>query len=83
MYIHVIGQIVTILWTTQLYHMSMLMFIPIAGRSGGGSNPDLMIGHNSAALTVLITSYLVSLIPGFDYIFNPFATVTEFYIFSS
>lgn len=59
MYVHVIGQSVAILWTSQLYHMALLMFIPIAGRSGAGTNPDTMIGYMSAALTVLIVSYMV------------------------
>lgn len=59
MYVHVLGQIVSILWTTQLYHITLLMFIPIAGRSGAGANPDYVVGYMSAALTVLIVSYMV------------------------
>lgn len=59
MYVHVLGQVVTIFWATQMYHMSMLMFIPIAGRTGGGTNPDVMVGINSVGLTLLITSYMV------------------------
>ena len=59
MYVHLACQIVTVFWTTQLYHITMLMFIPIAGRSGGSTNPDYMIAYITVLLTVLITSYLV------------------------
>lgn len=60
LYVHVLGQILLILWTTQLYHITLLMFIPIAGRSGAGTNPDFMIGYISVALTILTISYMVS-----------------------
>lgn len=59
MYVHIVGQVVSVLWTTQLYHITLLMFIPIAGRSGAGTNPDYTIGIMSVALTTLIFSYLV------------------------
>lgn len=61
-YVHIFGQIVTILWTTHLYHITIMMFIPISGRSGGGTNPEFMIGYLSVGLTVLITSYLTPLV---------------------
>lgn len=59
LYIHLVGQVLIIMWTTQLYHTAVLMFIPIAGRSGAGTNPDLMIGYMSVVLTLLVTSQLV------------------------
>lgn len=60
MYIHLIGQVITILWTTSFYHSIVGMFIPIAGRSGGVHNPDVTIGMICCLFTLFITSYIVS-----------------------
>lgn len=60
MYIHLIGQIFVILWATHFYHTIIGMFIPIAGRSGGNHNPDIMISVLTCFLTLFITSYMVN-----------------------
>lgn len=36
------------------------MFIPLTGRSGSFNNPDLTVGIICCAMTIYVTSYLVS-----------------------
>lgn len=60
MYVHLAGQVITILWTTAFYHSVVGMFIPIAGRSGAANNPDVTIGILCCVFTLFITSYIVS-----------------------
>ena len=62
LYIHLIGQIFVVLWTTHIYHLLIAAFIPIAGRSGATNNPDVTIGILCCFFTLLITSYLVPVI---------------------
>lgn len=64
---HLTGQIFIILWTTHMYHLVIDMFIPITGRSGGASNPDVVIGIISCFVTLMITSLLVCLLCLFMY----------------
>lgn len=60
MYVHLVGQVITILWATSFYHAVVGMFIPIAGRSGGSHNPDVTISFLCCVFTLFITSYIVS-----------------------
>jgi len=54
-----VGQTFILLWTTNMYHLILSIFIPISGRSGAMKNPDLTIGIICAALTFFATSYIV------------------------
>lgn len=62
LYVHLGGQVLVVLWATHFYHVVFDMFIPIAGRSGGAKNPDLLIAIISCSLTFFITSYLTPLV---------------------
>lgn len=62
LYIHIFGQIFVIIWTTHFYHLVIETFIPLAGRSGGHKNPDILVGIISCSLTFFITSYLAPLV---------------------
>lgn len=60
LYLHLIGQVFVILWTSHMYHLIIDVFIPLTGRSGGSSNPDIVIGIISCFFTLLMTSLLVT-----------------------
>lgn len=45
-----------------MYHLVVSVFIPLTGRSGGSSNPDVVIGIISCFFTLLMTSLLVNLL---------------------
>lgn len=45
-----------------MYHLVIDVFIPLTGRSGGSSNPDIVIGIISCFCTLMITSLLVTMI---------------------
>lgn len=82
LYIHIIGQIFVVLWTTHFYHMVLEIFIPIAGRSAGYKNPDIMIAIICCSLTFFITSYLTPLIILLKQTSHFFVTLLVIYIFS-
>lgn len=60
LFIHLFGQIFVILWVASLFHQILAILIPIAGRSGGQSNVDIMIGVVCSVMTLLMCSYFVS-----------------------
>jgi hypothetical protein len=62
LYIHLAGQIFVILANSQLYHLLLDTFIPITGRIGSKTNPDIIVGAICNISTLLIVSYFVPLI---------------------
>ncbi|KFB42756.1 AGAP003423-PA-like protein [Anopheles sinensis] len=60
--VYLIVHTVGLLWTTQFYHLSLTMFIPIAGRASSDVNGDLPIAILATIWTILATSFLVPLI---------------------
>uniref|UniRef100_A0A182MVV4 FXNA-like protease n=1 Tax=Anopheles culicifacies TaxID=139723 RepID=A0A182MVV4_9DIPT len=60
--IYLIVHTVTLLWTTQFYHIFTNIFIPITGRSGANNNPEFIIGTVAAACTIFSTAFLVPLV---------------------
>lgn len=59
LYVHLVGQMFVIIWSTYVYHLFLNLLIPIAGRSGYEKNPELLIGLLTGILTIFITSFMV------------------------
>lgn len=59
LYVHLIGQALVVMWASHFYHAVLGVFVPIAGRSGGQSNPDIAIAIISVFFTFFMGSYLV------------------------
>lgn len=62
LYVHLAGQALVVMWASHFYHTVMGVFVPIAGRSGGHSNPDIVIAVISVYFTFFIGSYLVCIL---------------------
>lgn len=60
-YIYFIFQTLPTVFTFYLTKIIFSIFIPIIGRSGAGSNPELLIGMVALFMTLLITSFFVSI----------------------
>lgn len=58
-YIHLVFQVLTILWATHFYNLVSSLFIPIAGRVGSLVNPEIRIGLITSGFTLFTTSFLV------------------------
>uniref|UniRef100_A0A2M4BDD8 FXNA-like protease n=1 Tax=Anopheles marajoara TaxID=58244 RepID=A0A2M4BDD8_9DIPT len=61
-YIHLLFQLPTLLWTTNFYNVLIELFVPITGRFGGSRNPEIFISLLAAAFTLLCCSYLIPFI---------------------
>jgi hypothetical protein len=59
LYVFLIGQFFSTLWTSYLYNAVMEMFIPIMGRAGSNKNPEAFISVISTITTVFIAAYFV------------------------
>lgn len=57
--IFIVGQFLTILWSSYFFNMILDIFIPITGRSGAMKNPDAVIAIICCATAVFISSYMV------------------------
>lgn len=62
LYIFVIGQFFSTLWTTYFFNAIMEMFIPICGRAGSGTTPEQLVSIISCITCVFTFSYFVSFI---------------------
>ncbi|XP_055371692.1 endoplasmic reticulum metallopeptidase 1-like [Condylostylus longicornis] len=80
LYVHIIGQVFVVLWTTHFYTAVMEVFIPIAGRSGGLKNPDILIGIICCSLTFFIMSCITPLVILLRRYSNLFITLLVIYI---
>lgn len=85
LYIHLVGQILVVLWTLNFYNIVVDVFVPTSGRAGAKKNPDVMIAIICSTLTFFTTSYLTPLVILFkkckNFLIILFATyiVTRFY----
>uniref|UniRef100_A0A182PMW9 FXNA-like protease n=1 Tax=Anopheles epiroticus TaxID=199890 RepID=A0A182PMW9_9DIPT len=70
--IYLLVHSVSLLWTTQFYHIFTNIFIPITGRSGANDNPDLIIATVAAACTIFATSFFLPLV---NLVRKPYRTI--------
>ncbi|KAG5684776.1 hypothetical protein PVAND_013989 [Polypedilum vanderplanki] len=61
LYILIICQFFSTLWTTYFYNAVMEMFIPVMGRAGSNNNPEALISVMSCVTTLFIVSYFIPL----------------------
>lgn len=55
-----VSQILPFIYHAYLFHMFILILIPMAGRFGMNTNPDFLIGALCAIGTILSLSFAVS-----------------------
>ncbi|XP_071054030.1 endoplasmic reticulum metallopeptidase 1-like [Onthophagus taurus] len=60
-YVYILSTIIPTMIVYSYGHEVIALFIPILGRFGSGTNPDLLIGLIMALFTIMIASYYVPL----------------------
>lgn len=59
-HIYVTSMIIPTIFTMYFAYIVLSIFIPIMGRNGGGSNPEIFVGGITYLITMLATTYYVS-----------------------
>ncbi|XP_059614367.1 endoplasmic reticulum metallopeptidase 1-like isoform X2 [Phlebotomus argentipes] len=60
--VHLIGQLLPLLFYCQQAHLALLTLIPLTGRGGATSNPDLLVGLICTILALLLGGFLIPLV---------------------
>ncbi|XP_052895947.1 endoplasmic reticulum metallopeptidase 1-like [Anopheles moucheti] len=79
-YVHLVGQLIPIIYFCTLTVTLFAVFIPMTGRSDNRSNPDLQMGLFSALLTLLLVGLLTPFIVLFRRKLYVFGTLLLFFL---